>query len=74
MLKRIGWTGHTRPYEMRHTGVSWVEENFGMKAAQEFARHKQFSTTADFYSHVSSKRKQAIAARMGALVRRKNAS
>jgi integrase len=68
LLKRIGWTGHTRPYDMRHTGISWVEENYGMKAAQGQARHKQYSTTANFYVHLSRERKRAIATSMGGKV------
>jgi hypothetical protein len=40
-----------------------------MKAAQEQARHKQFSTTANFYVHLSRERKREIADSMGALVR-----
>jgi integrase len=68
LLKQIDWTGHTRPYDVRHTGISWVEEHFGMKAAQEQARHKQFSTTANFYVHLSRERKREIAASMGAKV------
>ena len=65
LLQRIGWTGHTRPYDIRHTGVSWVEEHHGMKAAQEQADHKQYSTTANFYVHLRRERAQKIAAEMG---------
>jgi len=68
LLQRIGWTQHTRPYDVRHTGISWVEEHFGMKAAQEQARHKQFSTTANFYVHLSRERRREIATSMGAKV------
>lgn len=68
ILRHIGWKGRTRPYELRHTAVTLVEEKHGMKAAQIFARHKQFSTTANFYVHVSQARKREIADTLGALL------
>jgi hypothetical protein len=39
-----------------------------MKAAQKQARHKQMSTTANFYVHLSRERKREIAASMAGKV------
>ena len=52
-------------HDVRHTGISWVDEHYGLKAAQEQAGHKQQSTTANFYVHLRQKREREIAASMG---------
>jgi hypothetical protein len=50
-------------------GISYVAVTFGLKQAQGFARHKQFSTTADVYADVADRRKREVGRAMGGLVR-----
>jgi integrase len=68
LLKASGFNGKARLYDMRHGGISKVAVDFDLKTAQVFARHKQFSTTADIYAHVSDRRKLEVGLAMGGLV------
>jgi integrase len=67
-LKASGFQGRARLYDLRHGGISHVAATFGLKEAQAFARHKQFSTTADVYAHVADRRKREVGRAMGSLV------
>jgi len=73
-LKASGFQGKARLYDLRHAGISFVAATFGLKEAQGFARHKQFSTTADVYAHVADRRKQEVGRAMGGLVLAPSAS
>ena len=68
LLKASGFNGKARLYDMRHGGISKVAMDFDLKTAQVFARHKQFSTTADIYAHVSDRRRLEVGRAMGGLV------
>lgn len=46
---------HIRFHDLRHSCISLlVNSNISMKAAQMYARHANFTTTADTYSHVEN--------------------
>jgi integrase len=51
---------HIRFHDLRHSCASWLLYNgVDLKTIQEVLRHADFSTTANTYSHVSSKMKKA---------------
>ena len=52
LLKQNGLP-HIRFHDLRHSCISLlVKKNIPMKAAQVYARHANYNTTANIYSHV----------------------
>jgi hypothetical protein len=55
----------------RHRGTALITKvamGFDSKTAASLARHKQFSTTADTYAHLSDRHKLKVGRAMGGLV------
>ena len=58
LLKQNGLP-HIRFHDLRHSCISLlVNSNISMKAPQMYARHANFTTTADTYSHVENSSSQ----------------
>ena len=45
---------HIRFHDLRHSCLSLLAKNYTMKQVQDYARHANFSVTADIYSHIQN--------------------
>lgn len=48
---------HIRFHDLRHSTISLLSRHFEMKQVQSFARHANYTMTADTYSHINSRDK-----------------